>query len=53
MDWANAAAALFDGGWRENDKEELMKEYGLMESEAEEICKLLKKFAHKEEKENE
>lgn len=34
-------AALYDGGWRNEDKEELMSEYGFSEEEAEEICKAL------------
>lgn len=32
---SSSAAALFDGGWRLTDKEELIKEYDLTESEAE------------------
>lgn len=34
-------AALYDGGWRSEDKEELMSEYGFSEEEAEEICEAL------------
>ena len=36
------AAALYDGGWRSEDKEELMSEYGL--SEADELCEALKAY---------
>lgn len=40
-DAQSAAAALYDGGWRAENKADLMNEYGLTESEAEELCKLL------------
>ena len=36
-----SAAALFDGGWRSADKQELREEYGLTAEKAEQICKLL------------
>lgn len=38
------AAALYDGGWRAGDREELMQEYDLTEDEATEICQLLEKL---------
>jgi hypothetical protein len=38
------AAALYDGGWRSEDKEELMSEYGLSEDEADELCEALKAY---------
>lgn len=44
MDNQYRAAALYDGGWRSGDKEELMAEYGLTEEEAEEICEELKQY---------
>lgn len=40
-----AAASLFDGGWRAEDREQLISEYALTESEADEICELLAKLA--------
>lgn len=43
-----SAAALYDGGWRAGDKEELMAEYGLSEEEAESVCQYLEEFAKKE-----
>lgn len=36
-----SAANLYDGGWRAEDKADLMEEYDLTESEADEICKEL------------
>ena len=39
------AASLFDGGWRAEDREELISEYDLTDEEADEICKLLEKFS--------
>lgn len=36
------AAALYDGGWRAEDKEQLVAEYGLTEEEAEIIAEDLK-----------
>lgn len=38
MDIETSAAALYDGGWRATDKEQLIKEYELTEAEAEAIC---------------
>lgn len=35
------ASALFDGGWRSTDKEDLMTTYDLSEEEASEICEEL------------
>ena len=39
-----AAAALYDGGRRAEDKEELMSEYELTEEEAAQLCKALADF---------
>ena len=44
----NAAAALYDGGWRAEDKEELISEYGLTEEEAAEICEHLRTYEQEE-----
>lgn len=40
----DSALALYAGGWRSEDKEELMIEYELTEDEAFKICQLLKNF---------
>lgn len=37
----DAANALYAVGWRAEDKEELMNEYGLTEEEAVQLCKAL------------
>lgn len=37
----DAANALYAGGWRTEDKEELMSEYELTEEEAAQLCKAL------------
>lgn len=39
-----SAAALFDGGWRADDREELIAEYGLTDEEADAICAELAGF---------
>ena len=39
-----AAAALFDGGWRAKDKEELITEYNLTADRAQAICEQLDKW---------
>lgn len=36
-----SAAALYDGGWRKKDKEQLMEEYELSKEEAEALCSKL------------
>ncbi len=43
-DYRSSAAALYDGGWRAEDKSELVEEYGLTEDEANEICEILAEF---------
>ena len=43
-DLGNSAAALYDGGWRSEDKEELIQEYNLTNDEADAICELLSEF---------
>lgn len=43
-DYRSSAAALYDGGWRAEDKEELIAEYQLTEGEAAKICEILAKF---------
>ena len=44
MDYQTSAASLYDGGWRAEDREQLISEYDLTEKEADEICEWLKKF---------
>lgn len=43
-----SAANLYDGGWRAEDRDELITEYGLTESEADEICRHLAEMAEPE-----
>jgi len=43
-DITSSAAALYDGGWRSTDKEQMMDEYDLEEQEAEAICNELEKM---------
>ena len=40
----DSAAALYDGGWRSTDKEEIKKEYNMDEELAEAICEKLKEY---------
>lgn len=47
-DYQASAAALYDGGWRAEDREQLITEYSLTEDEAAEICEWLETFASKE-----
>lgn len=44
MDIESSAAALYDGGWRSDDREELIEEYQLSEDEADAICEKLKEY---------
>lgn len=37
-----SAAALYDGGWRSTDAEQLMDEYDLTQDEADAICEELR-----------
>jgi hypothetical protein len=45
------ASALYDGGWRSSDEDEMKKEYDLDDEWAEAICKKLKEY-EKEDGEN-
>lgn len=40
-DYITSAAALYDGGWRAEDKEQLIQEYGLTEEEADKLTERL------------
>ena len=44
-----SAAALYDGGWRAEDRDQLIDEYNLTEEEADEICKELAEFMDRKE----
>lgn len=43
-DIQSMAAALYDGGWRADEKEDLAAEYDLSEAEAAAICEYLAKY---------
>lgn len=38
------ASSLYDGGWRAEDRDQLIEEYDLTEEEADEICKGLREI---------
>lgn len=38
------AAALYDGGWRDGDLEELVAEYGMSEDHASDLCEIFKEY---------
>lgn len=40
----SSAAALYDGGWRAKDRDELKAAYGLTDDEADDICECLESF---------
>lgn len=46
-DYESSAAALYDGGWRSEDKEDLIEEYQLTEEEATNICEILAEIEKK------
>lgn len=43
-DITSTAAALYDGAWRAEDRDELIAEYDLTEEEADAICEFLREF---------
>lgn len=43
-DYSSSAAALYDGGWRAEDHDQLMSEYDLTTEEADKLCELLKEM---------
>lgn len=49
-DIESSAAALYDGGWRAEDRDQMIEEYDLHPDDADEICE---KLAEYEENENE
>jgi hypothetical protein len=42
-----SAIALYDGGWRAEDKDQLITEYELTEAEADQLCEELKNLDSK------
>lgn len=46
-DTSSAAAALYDGGWRSSDFEQLRTEYDLTEEEAQALCDELASIENK------
>ena len=43
-DYLASAAALYDGGWRAEDKDQLVEEYELTEEEADKLCEILEEL---------
>lgn len=43
-DIESSAAALYDGGWRAADRDELIAEYGLTDADADAICAKLSEY---------
>lgn len=43
-DIESSTAALYDGGWRAEDREEMIFCYDMDENEADAVCELLKTF---------
>lgn len=43
-DYRSSAAALYDGGWRAEDRDDLIEEYRFTEEEVSKICELLAEF---------
>lgn len=51
-DVSSSAAALYDGGWRAKDKDQLIEEYELTEEDAVAICEMLLSFEEDEKNES-
>lgn len=43
-DYTATATSLYDGGWRAEDREQLVQEYNMTAEEAYKICKLLEEM---------
>ena len=43
-DYLASAAALYDGGWRAEDRDQLIEEYDLTEEEADKLCEILEEL---------
>jgi len=46
-----SAASLYDGGWRAEDRDQMLDEYGLTADEADELCKELANLKDRKEME--
>lgn len=44
MDYRECASFLYDGGWRADDRDLLIEEYGISNEDAEKICEYLAEF---------
>ena len=44
MKYGDTASALYDGGWRAEDRDWLIDDYELTEEEADTICEYLKRY---------
>lgn len=53
MDYERSAASLYDGGWRAEDREQMISEYKLTEEEADGLCEWLAEYAAREKEESE
>lgn len=47
-DIESSAAALYDGGWRAGDRDQLIFEYDLEDDDADAICARLQEYADRE-----
>jgi hypothetical protein len=43
-DIRSSASAMYDGGWRSTDRDDIMSSYDLTEEEADQICEVLKEY---------
>lgn len=43
----SCAAALYDGGWRSKDRDEIKEEYNMDDEWADAICEKLKEYENK------
>lgn len=50
-DIESSAAALYDGGWRAEDRDQLITEYDLDAQDADAICEYLTEYAEREKEE--
>lgn len=47
MDYTSVASALYDGGWRVEDAEEIRLEYDMSEYDVERVVELLEEYEEK------
>jgi hypothetical protein len=52
-DIENAASALYDGGWRVGDREQLKRVHGLTDKQADVLCRELAEYGITDDKEEE